>query len=208
MLPISLRQNSIYHNRRPFILASASPRRLELLHMVGLDFEVIPSGLEEVALSEEAPRALAERWALEKAARVAELRSDCWVLAADTVVVLDGTIFGKPADSFEAEGMLRRLSGRVHEVITAIALVNRGEEFRKVRSVGTLVHFRNLHEEELRAYVETGEPLDKAGAYGIQGIGTFLVRSIQGSYTNVVGLPLSETLEWLLEYGIIEIAGR
>jgi septum formation protein len=205
MSPMPLPQCSLYRNLQPLVLASASPRRLELLRMVGLEFEVIPSGHEEAALFEDAPRMLVERWAVEKALIVAEMRPDAWVLAADTIVVLDGTIFGKPVDSAEAEEMLGKLCGRVHEVITAIALVHKGRESRRVQSVETVVHFRNLHRGELKAYVESGEPMDKAGSYGIQGIGAFLVRAIQGSYTNVVGLPLSETLEWLLECKIIEV---
>jgi len=170
---------------------------------VGLDFDVVPSGVEETGAPAEAPGSLVERWAGQKAHSVAHLRPDCWVLGSDTIVVLEGRVFGKPVDRADAVSMLRRLSGNVHEVISAVSLVRHDLGFFRVQSVRTRVFFKEATEREIQAYVRTGEPLDKAGAYGIQGMGVFLVRSITGSYTNVVGLPLCETLDLLLEQGII-----
>jgi septum formation protein len=128
----------------------------------------------------------------------------CWVLAADTIVVLEGRVFGKPADPAEAAAMLRQLGGREHEVYTGICLQHLSRHHRSTQVVTTRVQFKRLTDAEIRAYVATGEPLDKAGAYGIQGMGAYLVRALHGSYTNVVGLPLCETVELLTGQGIIE----
>ncbi|MFP5213324.1 MAG: Maf family protein [Acidobacteriota bacterium] len=187
----------------PLVLASGSPRRKEMLDAMGLSFEVITSGVDESGGVGEAPEALVRRWAGEKAAAVARLRPNCWVIGADTIVVLDGTIFGKPESPDEASSMLRQLAGRSHEVMSAVALARLDRGFTRVECVRTEVRFKPLSEKEIRAYVHTGEPMDKAGAYGIQGLGAFLVEAVSGSYTNVVGLPLSETLEWLKDLGVI-----
>ena len=178
-----------------------------MLSNLGLDFEVVPSGAEETGGDGESPDVLVQRWASDKAQAVARLRPDCWVLGADTIVVLESTVLGKPADPEEAAAMLRLLGGRTHDVISGICLVRRDGKFHRTLSVRTRVRFKELSEGEIRAYVDTGEPMDKAGAYGIQGQGAFLVRSVEGSYTNVVGLPLCETLEWLMEQGVIAPAG-
>lgn len=203
MTPVALDKTPLYRTLHPFILASASPRRRDLLHSVGLDFDVSASGISETARAGESPDEAAKRWAMEKAQFVARAHENRWILAADTIVALGGVIFGKPAGPDEAESMLRQLNGRSHDVITGMCLMHRGRGAVRVQSVRTLVQFRDVGRDEILAYARTGEPLDKAGAYGVQGMGAFLVRSIQGSYTNVVGLPLCETLEWLLKEGVI-----
>jgi septum formation protein len=191
----------VFRTLESLVLASSSPRRKELLEGLGLSFDVVPSGIDETLVPGEPPPDQAARWASEKASAVSTFLPDRWVIAADTIVVLEGSILGKPADSGSAASMLRRLSGRRHEVMSGICLMNRTRGFSRAKSVVTEVEFKGLTEEEIDAYVRTGEPLDKAGAYGIQGVGAFLVRSVCGSYTNVVGLPLCETLEWLVETG-------
>lgn len=199
---------SVFRTLQPLVLASSSPRRKELLSQVGLAFDAIASGIDEsLPLAPESPARLVMRWAREKAEAVSKFHPDRWVLGADTAVVLSGEIFGKPSSPEEAASMLRRLSGRTHEVISAVCLVQAMSRFIRVDSVTTEVRFKGLSEDEIRAYVGSGEPSDKAGAYGIQGLGAFLVEWIRGSYTNVVGLPLCETIEMLLEQGIIEPVG-
>lgn len=193
----------IFRSIEPLVLASESPRRKELLESMGLAFEVQPSGVDESNGWKGTPADFARDLARGKALEVARLRAGCWVLGADTVVILDGEVLGKPTDPDEAADMLRRLSGRLHEVITGICIARSAPDFLEVRSVSTRVQFKTLSDEEIRAYANSGEPLDKAGGYGIQGAGAFLVRAIEGSYTNVVGLPLCEILEWLLELRII-----
>jgi septum formation protein len=182
----------------PIVLASSSPRRRELLALLGLSFEVSPANIDESWRNGEPPAAHAERLAREKSE--AGARPGVAVVGADTIVVVDGAILGKPADAAEARVMLRRLSGREHEVFTGVAV---GYEGRMASGVErTTVRFRSLDDATIAAYVETGEPMDKAGAYGIQGVGAMLVRSISGSYTNVVGLPLSETVDLLTRAGV------
>jgi septum formation protein len=196
-------QKGLYRSIESLVLASASPRREELLRSAGLSFDIVPSGIEETSGEGESAREMAKRWAMEKAMSVSRHRPGEWVLGADTIVVLEGTVFGKPTNHEEASAMLRKLSGRAHEVITGICLAHHTRRFTKAAHVLTEVRFRALSDDEIRAYVATGEPLDKAGAYGIQGRGAALVRSVQGSYTNVVGLPLCEVLEWLLDQRVI-----
>jgi septum formation protein len=196
----------MFKTLQPLILASESPRRKRLLQSVGLDFQIEPSRIVESGLPSGNPAVDAERWAHVKSASVSAAFPDSWVLGADTIVVVDGGIFGKPADRNEATSMLSQLSGRTHEVITGMCLMKTAEGTHKTGSVITRVLFKDLSRDEIEAYIRTGEPMDKAGAYGIQGIGAFLVRSIEGSYTNVVGLPLCEILDWLMEEGIIEPA--
>ena len=186
-----------YPNLGKVLLASASPRRRELLSNLGLEFSVEVPQIDESPLTEEAARAFVERLAGGKAEAVAA-DSKTVLIAADTVVVLDGTILGKPAGEAHAAEMLARLSGRSHEVITGVC-VRRGER-RQVFSVATEVVFRTLETEEIRAYVASGCPMDKAGAYAIQGGAAHMVRAIKGSYTNVVGLPLCELHEALISF--------
>jgi septum formation protein len=195
----------LYRNLKNLILASASPRRREMLASMGLDVQVVPSGVDESLENESGdPSALVCRWAAAKAIQVARELPAAWVLAADTMVALDGLVFGKPVDESDAFRMLSELSGKTHRVFSGMTLVQREQGVHKERVVCTHVTFRKLSAEEIAAYVRTGEPFDKAGGYGIQGLGAFLVQSIAGSYTNVVGLPLGETLDWLLEAKVIE----
>jgi septum formation protein len=173
------------------VLASASPRRADLLAQIGIPFEVIPSDVrEDLTLPLEPERHVLVLARL-KAEDVARKRPGSLVLGADTIVVREGTILGKPVDAADACRMLRLLSGRWHEVMTGVALrQEKGGKKREAVEV-TRVKFRDLGEEEIREYVATGEPLDKAGAYGIQGKGAVLVERIEGCYFNVVGLPLA-----------------
>lgn len=181
------------------VLASASPRRQELLRNAGITFTVQPADVDETPLAGESARACAERLARDKAMAVWKLRPQDVVLGADTVVVVDGTILGKPADAADAARMLRMLSGRVHEVITGAAVVsgqssviskNNLPEIN-VASETTLVTMSELSDEEIREYVATGEPMDKAGAYAIQGRASRWIPRIEGDYSNVVGLPVA-----------------
>ncbi|HET6438108.1 MAG TPA: Maf family protein [Anaeromyxobacter sp.] len=181
------------------VLASQSPRRRELLSALGIRLEVRPAETDEAVMSGELPRSYVTRLAREKARAVGgEV-----VLAADTAVVLGQEILGKPQDPADAARMLRALSGTAHEVLTAVCVRrNRpGPELERLALVSTEVRFRPLREEEIRWYVATGEPLDKAGAYALQGAGGALVESVSGSVSGVVGLPLVESLALLAEVG-------
>ena len=185
------------------ILASASPRRRDLLAQLGVEFRVVASHVPEVPHSGEGAEAFARRVARAKAEEVARLHPQAWVLGADTIVVLGSRILGKPSDASEARAMLRSLSGRPHEVLTAIVLVTPAGRVANEQAVRTRVEFRALGEPEIDAYVESGEPLDKAGAYAIQGGAAEFVDHIEGSYTNVVGFPLDEVSALLRTHGII-----
>lgn len=196
----------LYTACEPLVLASASPRRSELLAGLGLRFRVEPSPVEEV-LVDGRPELGVRRSALMKARSVAERTPSSWVLAADTVVVLGGRIFGKPGSREEALRMLRSLSGRSHTVFTAVCLIHLKRSFCHVETIQSRVEFRELTEAEIAAYVRTGEPMDKAGAYGIQGQGGAFVKGVYGSYTNVVGLPLAETVALLQRNGVIAAGG-
>jgi len=191
---------------RPLILASASPRRKSLLEELGIEFTVLIADIDEQPSEEETPEAFVSRLARGKALAVSRGQSSAWILAADTVVVLDGAILNKPANRDEALAMLLHLSGRRHEVLTGFCLLHLTEEKLVVRSVATEVEFMPLSREICEAYLDTGEPMDKAGAYGIQGQGGCLVRRIDGSYSNVVGLPLAEVVQGLLDQGVIAAA--
>lgn len=187
----------------PLILASASPRRQRFLYELGLEFTVNPAGVDEQNFPGENPARFVLRLAENKAQAVAGGNPDSCVLAADTIVVLDEEILGKPLDSLDAERMLARMSGRWHEVWTAYCLCRRSDKMMAKRAVCTRVLFRKLTPELCRAYVRTGEPLDKAGSYGLQGRGGFLVERIEGSYSNVIGLPMAELVTDLLRLKII-----
>jgi septum formation protein len=184
-------------------LASGSPRRRELLQQIGVPFRVVGTAVDEAVRAGEAPAAYVERLAADKAgAGWAGSRdeADVPVLAADTAVVVDGKALGKPVDRQDAEDMLRQLSGRTHEVLTAIALLTvNGLESRISRSEVT---FRSLAAQEIRHYWETGEPADKAGAYAIQGRAAVFIADLRGSYSGVMGLPLFETAELLSKAGV------
>ena len=184
----------------PLVLASASPRRTGLLHMLGLEHEVVPTHFSEEPRASETPRAYVERLAHEKAGVVSTRRPEALVLAGDTEVVLDGEVLGKPSDRTQAAAMLLRLSGRTHTVLTALALVTPAGTVHALTD-STLVTFRSLDQDDALAYAATGDPLDKAGGYGIQGLGAALVSRIQGDYYNVVGLPVSGLIRLLHEAG-------
>ena len=184
------------------VLASASPRRLALLEQVGIKARVCPADFEEEAGRAESAHDVALHNALGKCRAVAAKLGDAVaVVAADTIVVIDEAILGKPKDTLEAAAMLTSLSGRSHQVLTGVAVRYQGREVAQV--CATKVHFRQLTEAEIAAYVATGEPLDKAGAYGIQGRGALLVEKIEGCYNNVVGLPLTMLYSMLKEIGAI-----
>jgi septum formation protein len=184
------------------ILASASPRRAALLDQLGASYTVEPADVDESRRTGESPKDYVQRIAQDKARTVAARfpAPTYVVLSADTTVVVDDTVLGKPQDAAQAKAMLSRLSGRWHTVLTAVCLL--GASGMDCELVGTDVEFVVLSEEVCSAYIATGEPLDKAGAYGIQGLGGAFVRAIKGSYTNVVGLPLSETWQLLGAHGI------
>ncbi|HCR03990.1 MAG TPA: septum formation protein Maf [Gemmatimonadetes bacterium] len=191
------------------VLASASPRRTVLLDMLGLAHEVVHANVDETLVPGESAAAQVERLACAKALAVADLRPDAIVLGADTVVVLDGQLLGKPASRQDALATLLRLAGRDHMVLSGIALVSPGGIVYSAVST-TRVTFRTLHEDLARRYVSTGEVLDKAGSYGIQGLGAALIESIEGDYFTVVGLPVPEFLRlleragWRYTFGAIE----
>lgn len=217
---------------KKLILASASPRRRELLRMLGLDFEIMVSTAEEKNRESsglpgepgkpglpglpdkhslgmaEIPGEQAMRVAADKAAEIAELHPEALVIAADTIVVIDHRILGKPRDEEEARAMLSFLSGRWHEVYTGLALVRVAEKKRLLDYEQTRVKFRSLSREEIDRYLRSGEPMDKAGAYGIQGLGAVLVERIEGCYFNVVGLPLARLTLLLKEFGfeVLEVS--
>lgn len=183
----------------PIVLASASPRRSALLEQAGLRFEVLPPSVEETYRGEP-PEEFAREASARKAAAVARLRPEAAVVAADTVVVLDGRVLGKPDGLEQARAMLAALSGREHRVITGVTV--RWGERGRTGARETRVWFRRLRPEEIDRYVATGEPLDKAGAYGIQGRGVLLVERLEGCYTNVVGLPLGLLRELFFDLGL------
>lgn len=182
------------------ILASQSPRRRDLLDLVGITHEVRPADINEDVRDGERADAYTERLAREKAATLAAVEPDAIVIAADTTVVLDGDILGKPADAAEARAIVRRLAGRTHEVMTGIAVARGARIESAVEDVR--VTFRALTDEEIAAYVATGEPMDKAGAYGIQGYGATIVERVEGDYFSVMGLGLRRLVELLARHGV------
>jgi septum formation protein len=198
------------------ILASASPRRRELLRAAGIGFEVQATDIPEIPGDGEAPRVFAERLARDKALAVAAQRPKDWVLGADTIVVVDGAILNKPIDAADATRMLRLLSGRWHDVITAVCLVglqvpranhegaagSGAHGVCEVRSEATSVQFADLSDADIAEYVATGEPMDKAGAYAIQGMASRWIPRIEGDYANVVGLPVALVWKMLREQDV------
>ncbi len=186
-----------------FILASKSPRRQYLLKQAGLEFLVVPSQLDENKMAKNAPEEYAIKLAEAKAEDVAQKYPESWVIGADTIVVIGDAILGKPRSKDDARNMLLRLSGQTHQVYTGFAVCCKAEKRLFSQVVKTDVLFKELSDEEIQWYIHTPEPFDKAGAYAIQGMGTFLVRSIHGSYTNVVGLPVCEVIEFLIKEGLL-----
>jgi septum formation protein len=182
------------------VLASASPRRHELLNLIGIKHEVIPASIDESVRGRESPAKHAERLAREKAGVVAARDSKSVAIGADTIVLIDKKILGKPANSVDAGSMLRLLSGRMHTVVTAVAVARGKKIASAVEKVS--VTFRDLSDDEIDAYISTGEPMDKAGAYGIQGYGATIVERIEGDYFAVMGLPLVKLVALLSEVGV------
>lgn len=194
----------MYHNQRKLILASGSPRRQKYLKDMGLDFIVRTASVHEQPLENEKSESFVLRMAREKAAAVSVDFPDFWVVSGDTVVCLGDQILGKPSNEEHAVALLMALSGREHCVKTGFCVAQYSSRVEIAQFVTTKVYFSKFSESVARAYVATGEPLDKAGAYGIQGKGACLVKAIEGSYSNVVGLPLFELMEILLENGVVE----
>jgi nucleoside triphosphate pyrophosphatase len=190
------------------VLASSSPRRKELLAALGIEFEIMRPLSQETLLENESPAEFALRISAEKACSVSTNLEDGYiVIGADTIVVVDGEVLGKPSDTRDAASMLRKLSGKEHHVYTAFSIVRPKYEILHSQIVDTKVLVKTLAASEIEGYIKTGEPMDKAGAYGIQGIGSFMVTGIKGSYTNVVGLPVAELLEALKKLDIAELFG-
>ncbi|MBP1738645.1 MAG: septum formation protein Maf [Deltaproteobacteria bacterium] len=187
----------------PLVLASASPRRKRLLRQIGIPFRTLSSRVKEDLLSRD-PLMNARLLAEAKAQAVVQKCAGNWILGADTIVVLNRAVLGKPSDEDEAFSMLRQLSGKEHRVITGFCLVAPDSKKAHSEAVVTRVTFKALTRREILGYVATGEPFGKAGSYGIQGIGAFLVKGITGSYTNVVGLPLSALVSALLATGALK----
>jgi septum formation protein len=188
------------------ILASKSPRRYELLKQAGLEFDVIPSRVEEDFVKGESPRKHVLRLAEAKALYVGNQHPDRWVVAADTIVYVDHSILGKPKSREEAKKMLRRLSGKEHRVLTGFSVYHLERRKGDREAVQTAVKVKKLTQSEIDWYIQTGEPYDKAGGYAIQGMGSFMIESIKGSYTNVVGLPLCELIQMLIRLGAVTIS--
>jgi septum formation protein len=195
---------SVISPKSPLFLASSSPRRKTLLRQIGLPFRSFPSAVEE-NLSEDDPGRNACALAEKKAIRVFDRSRGHWVLGADTMVVMGDDVLGKPESREEACSMLLRLSGREHRVLTGFCLVDPSGQTAHSEAVVTRVKMKKLTEEEVRRYVASGEPYGKAGSYAIQGLGAFMVKSISGSYTNVVGLPVCALVKALLVTGALKV---
>ncbi len=197
------------HSSEPsmLVLASASPRRKELLASLGIAFQVVPSQAAETLLPNESPRQHVMRLSREKALEVARRKEvpGRWFLGSDTIVLRDETILGKPTDAKEASAMLHSLSGRNHQVLSGYAIYDRSSEKMEVEAVTTQVQFKELTDQEIAGYIATDEPFGKAGSYAIQGIGAFMIPAIEGSYSNVVGLPLCEVVAALERLGALRL---
>jgi septum formation protein len=194
----------MFQNSQPIILASESPRRQQYLKEMGLTFTVQSASVQEHPLDNEDPDGFVRRMAVEKASVISLMFPESWVISGDTVVCLGDKILGKPADEQEAVSLLMSLSGREHCVKTGFCVAHESRGMKVIQSVTTKVRFSAFPKSVALAYVATGESLDKAGAYGIQGKGIFLVKEITGSYSNVVGLPINELLDILQVNGVIQ----
>ncbi|WP_280769775.1 Maf family protein [Salipaludibacillus daqingensis] len=183
---------------KPFVLASQSPRRKQLLEQAGLSFTIIPSDVEEIVPESYTPKETVASLAHQKATDVFSRNPDKLILAADTIVVIDDKILGKPADAHQAYEMLQQLSGRDHHVLTGVTILSQEKEMTFVEK--THVHFFPLTSEEITSYINSGEPFDKAGGYGIQGLGSTLVEKINGDYFTVVGLPIAKVVRALKQF--------
>jgi len=186
----------------PIILASSSPRRRELLHALGLPFQVLTSDVDETTDPNRTPDEIVTELALRKAREIARKTDEGIVIGADTIVVLEQTVLGKPRDEADAFRMLSNLQGREHTVFSGVAVIDAASGREEVTFRSTRVRMRSMSEAEIRAYIATGEPMDKAGSYAIQGFGATLVEGIVGDYFTVVGLPLHATAELLARFGI------
>ncbi|MDD4241476.1 MAG: Maf family protein [Smithellaceae bacterium] len=192
----------------PLILASASPRREELLRSLGLSFTILPAHIDETWQEGETPAAHVKRLAREKAAAMAVKHPQAIVLGADTIVALDGLILGKPKNRKQAREMLQRLSGRTHTVFTGFAIAQKSRGAAKTRVVRSAVRFKVIDPDEMRWYIASAEPYDKAGGYAAQGMGASFIKSIRGSYTNVIGLPVCEVMEELKKLDAVHFGGN
>ncbi len=190
-----------------FILASASPRRIELLRLLGMRFEIMPSHVDEAFMQGETPRGHVLRLSEEKAEKAAILHPEAWVFGADTIVIINGEVLGKPRTPDEAREMLGKLSGRVHTVFTGFTLIRKSADVLIRDAVESSVRFREIPEDEMTWYIRSEEPYDKAGGYAVQGMGAFFIKEIHGSYTNVMGLPLCEVVDVLKSIGAIDFNG-
>ena len=188
-------------NRQMLVLASTSPRRVELLRQLSIEFDVADPGDAENSTSQD-PKTRVRENALSKAEAVAKKYPNKLIIAADTIVVLDGKILEKPISRNEAKYMLRTLGGRRHRVVSAIALIERSRNLIDIRTEETIVSMKKLKEDEIEAYVATGEPMDKAGAYAAQGVGAVIIKKVNGCFYNVVGLPLSLLHSMLKNAGV------
>lgn len=186
-----------------FILASASPRRIELLRLMGLTFDIIPSNIDETFPEGEDPRSHVLRLSADKAKTVSMHHPEAWVMGADTIVVINSEVLGKPQTTAEARKMLGKLSGRTHTVFTGFTVMNTSENVLISNAVDSSVQFRDIPEDEMAWYIASEEPYDKAGGYAVQGMGAFFIREIHGSYTNVMGLPLCEVVDVLKRIGVL-----
>ncbi|SDT94813.1 Maf family protein [Desulfobacula phenolica] len=191
-------------NTEKIILASGSPRRKELLEQVGINIEISVSTIDEETVSIKKPEDYVKELSFLKAEDTSLLYPESWVLGADTIVVVDNQILGKPQSKPDAIDMLTKLNNREHSVYTGFCLIHQKKRSIIKKCVETKVYFKHLSDQEIQWYVNTGEPFDKAGAYGIQAIGAVLVKQIKGSYSNVVGLPVCEVVETLMHLNIIQ----
>ncbi|MDM8539686.1 Maf family protein [Desulfococcaceae bacterium HSG9] len=190
-------------NHQPLILASQSPRRKYLLEQAGLAFKVVPSQIDENAFSYRQPATHVKKLALAKAEDVAMKNPGKWIIGADTIVFINASILEKPTSKDNARAMLQQLSGKIHQVFTGFAICNPQQKHVHVNYLKTDVNFKILSDAEIEWYLKTEEPYDKAGGYAIQGLGASLIKQINGSYTNVVGLPICEVIEHLISAGVV-----
>ena len=188
---------------KPLLLASASPRRQKFLTDLGIEFTALPADIDETPASNECPDAYAMRMAQSKALFISRTHPDHYIIGSDTIISLDNNILGKPTDSIQAFHYLKQMQGRAHKVITGLALICKQQNTSITLSETTEVTFDHFPDDLLKAYINTGEPMDKAGAYALQGVGSFLVKTINGSSTNVIGLPLNTCISILLQENII-----
>ena len=189
--------------QQPLILASQSPRRKYLLEQAGLVFKVVPSQIDENAFTHRRPDKHVKKLASAKADDIAIQNPGRWVIGADTIVFINASILEKPTSKANARMMIQLLNGKTHQVFTGFAICNYQQAYRYVDYVKTDVHFKRLSEAEIEWYLQTDEPYDKAGAYAIQGLGASLIKKINGSYTNVVGLPVCEVIDHLMNTGAV-----